>query len=76
MVARVAVVFAGFLAYRVMGDEHLLAGVLAWLGMMVAGFPVIDHLTLRRGKRVERSQAGIVAVGVGLVGAAIVVRVT
>lgn len=70
--ARVAVVFAGFLVYRALGDDRLAGGVMVWVGIVVAGFPLVDRATV--GTRAEELlQVGTMLLGFGLVAAGLFV---
>ncbi|HVL64500.1 MAG TPA: hypothetical protein VM573_04940 [Actinomycetota bacterium] len=64
--ARVAVVFAGFIVFRLVGDDRAIAGFLLWSGIVVAGFPLADRLTRVRTRGGETLGVGAICLGIGL----------
>ena len=46
MIARVLVVLAGYLLFSAMGDDRLAAGVSLWAGTVLAGWYIVDLVTL------------------------------
>jgi hypothetical protein len=69
MVARVAVVFLGFLAYRLIGDDRLVAGLMVWGGTVLAGLPLVDRATVGAERAGEMLQVGTMLLGLGLTAA-------
>lgn len=63
---RVAVVFAGFLVYRALGDDRLGAGILLWAGIVIAGLPLVDRFTVGPPRAQEMLHTGAILLGLGL----------
>jgi hypothetical protein len=73
MIARVVIVFAGYLFFSAMGDNEVAAGVALWAGVVLVGWFVVDLFT-----REPDSRMGTVGVaaGVALIAAGLVLALT
>ena len=73
MIARVLIVFAGYLLFSALGDERVAAGVTLWAGVVLVGWFVIDLFTREPGARM--GTVGVAAGG-ALVAAGLVLALT
>lgn len=73
MIARVVIVFAGYLMFSALGDDQIAGGVALWAGVVLLGWFVVDLFT-----RDEDSRMGIAGAAAGgvLVAAGIVLALT
>lgn len=73
MIARVLIVFAGYLIFSALGDDEVAAGVTLWAGVVLVGWYVVDLFTREPGSRM--GTPGVAAGGV-LVAAGLVLALT
>ncbi len=69
MIARVLIVFAGYLVFSALGDDEVAAGATLWVGVVLVGWYVVDRFTREPSARMGTigAAAGGVLVAAGLV---------
>lgn len=73
---RLGALALAYAVYRIVGDQHLSAGIFIGVGVLLIDYAVVTYLTTRRDERSGLLQTGQVILGLGLVGVGLVQLVT